>query len=75
MPVPSFGPTIEGIIYAAPEIIRAVAGYNVTTGASKSANYDANRLSNVRTNEGVQDLGAVVDTYDPEWNAWLNGEI
>lgn len=76
MPDFKFGAYADSFVYRPRVVVKVISVVAPLVGAKTSSysNTD-NRVSNVRTNEDVTRLGAVAEVYDPEWNAWLAGEI
>lgn len=62
------------VLYEATQVVKTITSKADKPGSSVSS-YDNRRLENVGTNNGITKLGPTVGTYDPEWQAWLAGEI
>lgn len=60
--------------YESIQIIKTLTSDANDNGAAVSS-YDNERVGNLASNLGITDLGPIVGTYDPEWQAWLSGEI
>lgn len=73
------GPMVDGL-YGSTEIIEQLAqqasGYFEETGGTVAVVYQQAKVNQIATNEGITEMGPISPRLlDPEWNAWLNGEI
>ena len=66
------GPSL--LRYYPKQIIKTITSSDGLTGAAVSK-YSNQRATNVATNTGITKMGPVTGISDPEFIAWLNGEL